>query len=189
MLIDKYPVVCEMRRYLIAASPAEIRRVPEVDHVDALPSWVPEGARSLVGFWLNAATVSPCKQLSSGRRRMAATGRKFEGWTPAVRERIAYQVDFIRHWLVYEGDALALADALDFEATWFVDPPYNNKAGSHYVHSSVDYAALGEGCKSRAGQVIACENEGADWLPFRPFGESKRAFHEAAREVIWTNDA
>ena len=189
VLIDKYPVICEMWRYLIAVSPAEVRRIPEVEHVDALPDWVPQGARSLVGFWLNAATVSPRKQLSAGRKKLAGMGCVFEGWTPATRERIAHQVGCIRHWLVYEGDALSFGDALDFDATWFVDPPYNNKAGSYYVHSDIDFAALGKWCRSRRGQVIACENEGATWLPFRPFATLKAGVNgKGSREVIWTND-
>jgi hypothetical protein len=57
----------------------------------------------------------------------------------------------------------------DIEATWFVDPPYNNRAGSYYIENSIDYVALGTWCHERRGQAIVCENEGADWLPFRSF--------------------
>src|SRR5689334_5925034 len=42
ILVDAYPVIAGMWRYLIRVSADEIRRIPEVEHVDALPSWVPQ---------------------------------------------------------------------------------------------------------------------------------------------------
>jgi hypothetical protein len=41
--------------------------------------------------------------------------------------------------------------------------------------------------------VIVCENEGADWLPFRPHGRHKTLNRKDgqqgySREAIWTND-
>lgn len=78
------------------------------------------------------------------------------------------------------------------EATWFVDPPYNNEAGRRYHDNQIDYDHLAHWCKSRKGFVIVCENEGADWLPFRPLVKARpRASYEQkinkSIEVIWTN--
>ena len=135
---------------------------------------------------MNAATVSPRRTLSSGRRKLRDLGRNFEGWSEQMRCRVAGQVEYIRHWRVIEGD---YTKAPDIEAAWFVDPPYNNKAGSYYVHSDLDYAALGAWCRTRRGQVTVCENEGADWLPFRTFATLKAGLNgTGSREVIWTND-
>ena len=194
ILVEKYQVIAEMWRFLIRASEDEIRRIPDVDHVDDLPGWVSAPARSLVGFWMNDAVTSPCKTLSAGRRKKRAenpTGR-CEGWNAKVRERIASQVVQIRHWRVIEGD---YTSAPNVEATWFVDPPYNNAAGAHYIHGphAIDFAALGAWCRTRRGQIIVCENEGADWLPFRFFGQFQGGITGAgvssgSREVIWTND-
>ena len=109
--------------------------------------------------------------------------RQFEGWTPALRARVANQVEQIRHWIVIEGDYTL---APDMQATWFVDPPYNNKAGSYYVHSDVDYADLASWCKSREGQVIVCENEGATWAPFQTFATFQPGINgQGSREVVW----
>lgn len=69
----------------------------------------------------------------------------------------------IRHWKFMHG---SYEDAPYAEATWFIDPPYNNRAGRRYTHHDIDYSSLGEWCRSRPGQVIVCENLGADWLPF-----------------------
>ena len=103
----------------------------------------------------------------SGRKKKAAMGSRYEGWNAAQRERVAAQVPIVKHWRIIEGD---YTDAPNLTATWFVDPPYSNRAGSYYVHTDVDYAALGSWCQARAGQTIVCENEGATWLPFQPFG-------------------
>lgn len=188
ILVDKYPVVCEVWRWLIGSSPADVRAIPCVEAVDDLPSWVPEGARHLVGFSLNSAVVSPMKTLSLGRRKLAALGRNYEGWNEAQRERVAQNVLAIKHWRVIEGD---YTEAPDVEATWFVDPPYA-EMGRRYVHGSkhIDFAALGAWCRTRRGQVIACENAGATWLPFVPHREAKAGpARRVSSEVVWHREA
>lgn len=191
ILVECYPVVAEIWRYLIGVSSSEIRRIPAVDAVDDLPAWVPAGGRYLVGFWMNSGTVSPCRTLSAGMRKLRDKvydkSDRNAGWTEVTRERVASQVDNIRHWKLIEGD---YSQSPDVEATWFIDPPYNNRAGSHYVHSDIDYAALGGWCRGRRGQVMVCENEGADWLPFREFatlkpGVSNRGVKRGSVEMIW----
>jgi hypothetical protein len=169
ILVEKYHVVAGIWRYLIKVSPEEIRRIPLVEHVDELPSWVPQEARDLFGFCMNSACCSPRKQLSAGRKKLRSMGRVFEGWSEAQRERVASQVTQIRHWEIIEGDYTL---APNIEATWFIDPPYQ-VAGSYYVHKRIDYAELAPWCRARQGQVMVCENVGADWLPFKPFTLSK----------------
>ncbi len=191
VLVEKYPIVAGIWRYLIAVRAAEIRAIPEVDDVAALPAWVPQEARWLVGFWMNDAASSPRRTLSTGRRKLRAIGCASQGWTPATRERVATQVERIRHWQVVEGDFWQGA-AHARRATWFIDPPYNNAAGRHYASRFDDYDALAEWCRLLVagawGQVIVCENEGASWLPFRPFATFKRTAmtgKAGSREVVW----
>jgi len=187
ILVEKYPVIAEMWRYLIAVPASEVRRIPLVDDVADLPAWVPAGGRSLIGFSMNSAVAQPCRRLSSGWAALREQGRGMGGWSEAQRARVALQVEHIRHWRIVEGDYTA---APEIDATWFVDPPYNNRAGSYYVHHRLDYPALGAWCRERRGQVIACENEGADWLPFRPFATFKAGINgSGSREVIWTGGA
>jgi hypothetical protein len=171
VLLEKYPVV------------AGICRIPYVEHVDDLPAWVPQEARWLVGFCMNSAVVSPCKRLSAGRKKLRGMGGQYEGWSGAQRARVASQVEKIRHWRILEGSYARLTNG---PATWFVDPPYSNKAGSYYVHADVDYSHLAEWCRARQGHVIVCENEGASWAPFRPFATFKAGVNgHGSREVIW----
>jgi len=184
VLVERYAVIAEMWRFLIGASPADIRAIPVVENIDDLPSSVPEGGRYLVGFLLNAAAARPCRTLSAGLRRQLARGIVLNSWGEKRRERIAQQVDVIRHWQIIEGD---YAEAPDIEATWFVDPPYQ-VAGRHYVHSDVDYETLGAWCRARRGQVLVCENEGADWLPFRRHMSAKAWPGRAhSAEVLWSS--
>lgn len=81
-------------------------------------------------------------------------------------------------------------------AVWFIDPPYKpygTAAGSEYREgaSGIDYEHLAAWCKARSGQVIVCEQQPADWMPFRPF---RRQNSQATRnigsqervEVIWS---
>lgn len=187
ILVERYAVIAEVWRYLIGVSASEVRRIPLVDAVDDLPAWVPPGGRWLVGFSMNSATTSPRKAISAGWRRLRdERGRNFGGWTEAHRARVAEQVDAIRHWSIIEGD---YTEAPDIEAVWFIDPPYNNAAGRHYVHADINYGTLGNWCRGRAGQVIVCENEGADWLPFRAFATMKAGPRSVgSNEAIWTND-
>lgn len=188
VLVEKYPVVAAIWRYLIAVSAAEVRRIPVTDDVDALPAWVPQEARWLVGFWMHQATSTPRKRMSSmtiKKRAQDGHGNTY-GWTSGARERVASQVDRIRHWLVHEGDWW---EVLDVPGTWFVDPPYANRAGSFYARPNVDHAALGDACKAlqaRGSQVIACENAGATWLPFRElFTPTQTPRNRRSAEAIW----
>jgi hypothetical protein len=173
------------RRWLIRAKPSEVRAIPEVDDVNDLPPWVPQGARWLVGFSMNSAASTPRRTLSSGRRELRALNRQFEGWTRSQRERVACQVTKIRHWQIIEGD---YTRAPDLEATWFVDPPYAGRPGSHYTHGSsrLDYQRLGSWCRARCGQVVVCEANGAAWLPFVPLGDFHAMGARRSHEAMWT---
>lgn len=186
ILVEKYHIIAEIWRWLIATTPDEVRAVPCVDAVADLPDWVPQGARWLVGMCMRPQSSRPSDVLADvlKRRKRSAV----EGWTIAMRERVACQVESIRHWLVIEGDYTA---APDVRATWLIDPPYRGKPGRRFVCSSskIDYAALADWCRSRRGQTIVCEAAGADWLPFVPFGEVRGMSGAPSREAIWWQDS
>lgn len=188
-LVERDPVIARMWRWLVSASPDEVRSIPLVDSILDLPEWVSHGARDLIGFSMNAATSSPRVTLSASARKLREQGRRFYGWTEALRERVATQVPFIKHWRVNEGDYAQFVPHWTAEpTTYFVDPPYDTEAGSHYKYGReyVNYAHLGEWCRTRVGQVIACERSGADWLPFRDIGAIKSGPRtRSTREAVW----
>ena len=191
-LFDRDECIAGVWDFLIHATASELLALPDLmpgAHVDTLN--VPQEARWLIGFWINTAPSSPRKTLSANARRSAEEWRAMPRsprplfWSARVRERLAVQVDRIRHWTVTLGD---YSEAPNVSATWFVDPPYAI-AGRHYRHRIGDYAALAAWCRSRKGQVIVCEGNGADWLPFSPLGEFKsnacRSGRATSVEVVW----
>lgn len=191
VLVEKNPIVAELWRWLINATPEAVRRLPllpldgskGVDDFDLEPA-----ERTLIGFWLNKGAVSPGRTPSAWMRSGI---RPNSYWGEVIRERIASQVEAIRHWTVIEGD---YRSAEAGQATWFVDPPYQ-QAGNLYSCSAkdIDFQALADWCRSLEGQTLVCENAGADWLPFVPFMNAKATPGSRGRsysqEVLWANEA
>ena len=188
ILLDAYPVVREVWRFLIAAKASEIRAIPTVRHVEELPASTSCGARNLVGFCMNDGAAVPCKTMSSAQRWQEERGSEIQGWSAVRRDMIAYQVKFIRHWKVVDGD---YTSAPDIEATWFIDPPYSTPAGRLYKHNTIDYEALGAWCMSRRGQVIACDGSGAKWAPFSSMGRGRHTMNnvDGIEELLWHRPA
>ena len=185
VLCEIDPILAAVWHYLIRVKAEEVLAIPDVEPsgtVDDLN--LPQEARWLVGFWLNRGVASPCRRPSKWMREGLRPG---SFWGPRVRHLIASQVDSIRHWQVFNCN---YTDApAPRTATWFVDPPYEG-AGKYYRFGSrlLDYRTLGAWCRSREGQVIVCENDGAAWLPFRKLADVKtsRAGRRSV-EVVWTS--
>lgn len=184
-LNDIDPTIAGLWDYLIHVPADEIRALPvAVAHVSEVPG--PSEARSLVGFWLNKGTTAPCNVPSKWMRDL---WRPNSMWGEVIRERVASQVEHIRHWTVSCG---SYADLPDRDATYFIDPPYE-VSGHRYRYSEVDFEHLAAWCRSRSGQTIVCEQHGATWLPFRPFRDTKalegRNGVKVSRETIWESAA
>lgn len=95
----------------------------------------------------------------------------------------AANVEYAARRVIYrEGD---YHEAPDVETTWFIDPPYQ-RVQRGYERGAIDYAELADWCRSRRGQVIVCEQEGADWLPFRPLISIRGTTNKPTVEMIWT---
>lgn len=188
-LVDLNPVLVGVWDYLIRAPESEILSIPDVhEHVDELNG--PPEQKWLVGFWLNKGTAMPCKRPSAWMRSGI---RPHSFWGNTIRERIASQQRYIRHWQIHHASYVDACFPVD-PCTWFVDPPYQ-KAGKHYKNGTkdIDYVQLGKWCRTRNGQIIVCENVGADWLPFQSF-LSIKATPGASREgssveVLWTTSS
>lgn len=182
VLCDLDPTIAGLWRYLIRVSASEVLALPDVPpDGDVASLAVCEEARWLIGWWCGRARPRVATSATSWVERYGKASTALF-WGHAARERIAEQVEAIRHWRVFECD---YRDApVSGEATWFVDPPYSSKAGAAYQCSNagIDFDDLGRWCWERSGQVIACEADGASWLPFSPCG-SHRATRGASVEV------
>ncbi len=168
LLVEIDPKIAALWSYLIRVKASEVAALPLLgpdQTVDDLGP-VAEEARTLVGYWLGSGTREPRRRPSAWMRaRTAPHHTRWMGcyWGPRSRARIAAQVERIRHWRVIHG---SFDMAPDIEGTWFVDPPYQ-VAGKLYRSGRPDFGEVGPWARTRRGLVIACEADGASWLPFR----------------------
>lgn len=90
----------------------------------------------------------------------------------------------VKHWQIICGD---FTKAPNIEATWFIDPPYKGPSGEGYYHDSdsINYNFLAGWADERRGEVIFCEGELADYLPFEPLIESKGVAGKRSKEKIY----
>lgn len=156
-----------------------------MDEVD----WSCDSEKALVGFWLGKGKTMPEKSRSKwGREYADAPDCKV--WNSLLKERIAAQVEKIRHRKVLRGD---YSVAPDMEAHWFIDPTHA-ECGKRYTVNDVDFGHLSKWSSERMGFIQVCENEGANWLPFKPFrqvntyhhiNESGKRRAKFTREVIY----
>lgn len=171
LLVDKYDVIVKVWRYLQQASPADIMGLPEPKYKESIEQFnLSEGERLLMSFLVARGVAVPCKVV-----------QQFSD-IPAAKKQIANQLYKIKHWTITQGD---YKDIENENATWFIDPPYQNGGHKYRVHK-MDFQALGEWCKARNGQVIVCENTLADWMPFYSMSEMTGAFSNST-EAIWSN--
>lgn len=180
-LYDLNPKVVGTWDYLIKVSEEEIMRLPLVfDDVRNLA--IPQEAKWLIGWWLNKGNAQPCHLPGLWMRQRI---RPNSFWGEVIRARTAAQLEYIRHWKV----RLTSYDTLpNPSATWFIDPPYQ-RSGKRYTFNAVDYPHLSEWTKARQGQVVACGQEGDNWLDFKPFLDAKGTEgcrrEGKSKEVIW----
>lgn len=182
ILVEKDPTICKLWRFLIKASSVDILKLPLIKPrqlVEDLDTY--EEGKLLISFWLARGETRPRKQPGSWMNKYS---NRFKGsfWGEEARQKIANQVDLIKHWKIIEGD---FSNSPNQKATWFIDPPYQVE-GKGYVYGSkgINYEDLSKFCLSRKGQIIVCENKGADWLPFIEFAQCKGKIKNST-EVIY----
>lgn len=161
VLNDIDPRVTAIWRHLTRAAPEDILSLPDVRaglRFDAIPG-ITEAERDLIRFNTNRGEGH--KNVASAFGEVSWLGK---------RRKMAGQVESVRHWQVVNGDYRCLANV---EATWFIDPPYQNKQGRKYRHNNIDFEHLREWVLERRGEVIVCDNSESerwlDFVPLRPF--------------------
>lgn len=194
-LIDTNPDITITWIYLIRSSETEILSLPnirlgqDIRDIDVCPE-----ARILIGWWCGKGRTTPAKSVQDNQwTRKYKINSRCSYWGEAIRQRIAQQQQYIRHWKVICDDWDNYVESSRREATWFIDPPYQN-AGIHYPYNGIDYRLLSSACYQLRGQVIVCENEGADWMPFRHLRQIKANNSVPGEvryrdEVVWTKTA
>jgi hypothetical protein len=181
LLIDKYPVIINIWKWLQSCSPNDVLKLPRFKAEQTTNDFTfdCQEAKDFMGFIIGCGAERP---------RIKGTDRKIIQRPNHVNynlKRIAGQLWKIKHWQFIEGDYTM---APDQEATFFIDPPYEF-GGDAYVFNNrkINYPELAMWCRSRKGQVIVCENTKATWMDFNPI-ISQRGSTYKTTEAIWSNE-
>lgn len=177
VLVDADIRVVEMWQRLLAMRPDQVLALPDLK----------VGQRT--GDPLHLTVMASNSWGSRGRSGTQAriTPRMARMW-PSMRRRIARLLPHCQGRVsVLHGD---YTTAPDVEATWFVDPPYESTSARR-IHSGyltgVEHDKLAEWTRRRRGFVLACDQQGATWLPFRPLITSSDTIGTRRIEVWWAN--
>ena len=151
ILVDKDAKVVDIWKWLIEEMTAEqIINLPDLRVGEKSSEFLHiVHASTKCAFTYNTITITPILQ---------------SNWQ-ASKRYMASSIHKIKHWEIVHGD---YTDSPDIEATWFIDPPYKGDAGLGYGYNSknMDYQQLADWIQERKGEVICCEGEYGDYLPF-----------------------
>lgn len=170
LLLEKDPRVASVWNWLInEATPATITSLPDLA--------VGQKSSEFLHI-LHAATKMAFKY-----KTIKVTPVLERNWEISKRV-MAASLHKVRHWEIVCGD---YSLAPDLTATWFVDPPYRKGPGLGYEYGSLDlnYEALAIWARERKGEVICCEGEFGDYLPFRPLLTLSGVAGKQSKEVIF----
>ncbi|MEB3278382.1 MAG: hypothetical protein VKK42_05600 [Lyngbya sp.] len=170
ILIERDERVAKIWQWLIdEAIPSKIRSLPDLE--------VGEKSSEFLHI-VHAAT-----KMAFHYKTIKVTPVLARNWEISKRY-MAENLFKIKHWKIICGDYTL---APDLEATWFIDPPYKKEAGQGYYYGSklIDYGKLAEWAKNRKGEVIFCEGNCGDYLPFKPLLNLKGVAGKTSREVIY----
>jgi len=171
ILRDVNPKVIRLWKWLRDHATKElIMCLPQLNSGDSIPDNLPIEAKWLVAFNSNRG--------SEDTRNFAGNFNKWE----SRREIIANNLYKIRHWDIEFGSYDSLPN---ISATWFVDPPYMNGGLRYKYCDFINYNKLGGWCLDRLGQLIVCENQDADWLPFKYLVEQQGSCYKRS-ELVYT---
>jgi site-specific DNA-adenine methylase len=179
VLADSDPRVARIWSFLIRASASDIMALPLLEPGQSIDSLdISEDARLF---------MSCCVNTSPFRRTLTSwkNGQNDGLWGRSWRERVAAQVEHIKHWEVH---CRPYWESDNARCTRFVDPPYKALAENYSEsrRNPIDYNHLATWCATRAGQVIVCEQSGADWLPFYYLGKAGAVRgSKSCEEAVW----
>ncbi|KAA3618773.1 MAG: hypothetical protein DWQ05_07380 [Calditrichaeota bacterium] len=170
ILLEKDEKVYDIWRWLIKdATVDEIKRLPDLTVGEKSSEFLHiVHAATKMAFHFKTIKVTP------------VLARNWE-----ISKRVFAENLFkVKHWEIICGD---YKESPNVEATWFIDPPYKGASGLGYRFSSklLNYDELADWARTREGEVIFCEGEEADYLPFRPLLNLKGVAGKVSKEVIY----
>ena len=198
LLVEKNPVVARIWRWIFQCRPTDIAALPDADRlkpdVPIVKQVRPWGAAAFIVSLVappNSNTMTD-DLMSMFTMPSINPDRHWKALSSSIRRCARLRAGMDR-WRIIEGDYTTAGNT---EASWFIDPPYRGIRGTYAKHDgrNIDYGRLARWCQTRIGRVVVCENEGADWLPFRFFRPGLTNGYSVYRnvrarprnEAIWT---
>ncbi|MDR0792323.1 MAG: hypothetical protein LBE82_03370 [Chitinophagaceae bacterium] len=170
ILIEKDPKVASIWNWLINTATADdIKNLPDLKVGEKSSEFLHiVHAATKMAFHFKTIKVTPVLE------------RNWE----ISRRVFAENLYKIKHWQIINDDYTA---APNIQATWFIDPPYKGEPGLGYKFSSklIDYGKLSEWALTRKGEIIFCEGEYGDYLPFKQLLELKGVAGKSSKEMIF----
>lgn len=170
ILFEKDPKVAEIWNWFIKrATVEEIKKLPDLKVGEKSSEFLHIiHAATKMAFHFKTIKVTPVLE------------RNWE----ISRRVFAENLYKVKHWEIFCDDYSA---APNIKATWFIDPPYKDSPGLGYKFSSklINYSSLADWALKRKGEIIFCEGEFGDYLPFEPLLELKGVAGKSSREVIF----
>ncbi len=197
-LIEVNPIIYGLWKYILEdCTLKDIESWPDLEVGQSLRDirYLSSVEKNLLGFCTSKGNASPGFVVSKFAK--GSPWDKLPSVTPnmgrksaiyLLKQRLRYYLPRIRHWKIYNISYKSFRP--NPQATWFIDPPYNNSAGKRYPFSDIDYSYLSAWCLKRNGQIIVCENVGATWMPFTPIAPGrKRGLHLKSSEAIFCRNS
>ena len=173
ILVERDDKVASIWKWLITeATDADMAELPELEIGDSTTEFL--------------HIVHCVSKGAFGYKRITVTEVMRNNWNRS-RKIMREALPKVKHWRITQGD---YTDAPDMDATWFIDPPYQGAPGTGYRFGSdlIDYSALAVWAMERRGQVIACEGQGAKYLPFVPLKTNNGVGGKLNTEMVWIKE-
>lgn len=187
ILYDLFDDICSLWDYLIHVGEEEIKKLPLIHPDQLIDSLnITKEAKLLIAYWAGYANTYRSKKMSKTvYKYQQLFPYQVKGWGEATKARIIRQLPYIRHWKIIKG---CYTEIENTKSTWFIDPPYQVK-GCKYAKNKINYENLAAFSLERKGQVIVCEQMGAEWLPFEPFKEIRNNHNKTTREAVYLQES
>ncbi len=180
LLVDKYPVIIDIWRYLQSCAPSDILGLPHPKYGDDISQMnLTDVEKNFLGFVVGCGANLPRKKV--GYRKTVDRPNHVN----YTLKRISEQLFKNKHWRFSCSDYREMENE---EATWFIDPPYQFGGEAYkWSNKKIDFKHLAEWSRARHGQVIVCENTKAGWMDFKPIIKQRGSLYSTT-EAIWTNE-
>jgi len=193
-LIERDPCLARIWQWLIKdCTVQDLKQLPSLKVGDDLRTMkqLSEVEKDFLGFAVGWGRSTP-GHIVTARADRTSLPKSDPQWrrNNAASLLISRAIDYlpkIKHWKIIEGCYTSCR--YNPKSTWFIDPPYQGRAGRYYKCDEIDYVNLARYCRDRRGQVIVCEGTEGTWLPFVQIANiTETGLRGPLKEKVWIRE-